>query len=416
MKLFSLSVVFITFFITISVQSQSVDYSKVDAHALSTPSRFEANTDELAYYLTSPFRSQPEKARAIFRWITDRIEYDADSFFRRVQPNSDPEYLLKSRTAICTGYAILFKELAEKAGLESIIIEGHSKGYGFNPEEDSYKVNHAWNAVKVDGYWKLLDTTWGAGYIDSETGQFKKRFEGHYFFTDPTQFIFDHFPEDSNWQLLYPPVSIDDYKQKVLLKAGFFNNGLSLLSHTESTIEASGSSQIKIQVPTDQVVTAQLSRNGVPVPGNQVFTNHRDKAAVIEVQPPQRGTYELEIFSRRLKSDDKSFSMVLSYQIKNNRETADSGFPEIFGKFLEQRGSVDHPMTYVIQADKEIKFSLTVDGAKSVSVVSGGEWIDLKKNGNHFSGLVIPKAGTVHVAANFNDDEQYSVLLEYQAR
>ena len=395
--------------------AQNTLFSKVDEHARKTPQEFTRNTSVLAGYLTSPFPTEIEKSRAIFTWITENIAYDTASFFAgRIQP-SDPQLTLNQRKATCGGYSALFLELATLAGLEAVIISGHSKGYGFDPATDTFSPNHEWNAVKIDGYWKLLDTTWGAGALNQEDGSFIRRFEEFYFLTNPQHLIHTHFPEDPSWQLLYPPIRLEDYKQLVNVRPGFFKHQLSLDSHKNALIDLNYDSSISIGVPENQVVTARLSRGGTELPINQVLVQHVGNRAVIELNPPQRGTYELEIFAKSSNAEG-AFSKVLSYTIKSNRETADSGFPETFGRFLMQRGFVEAPISYVIPVGEEILFSLRVPGAKAVSVVNGDLWTDLVKNGEHFSGVVTTQSGLIQVAGSFDNDETYSVLLEYQAR
>ena len=66
------------------------------------------------------------------------------------------------------------------------------------PEES----DHAWNAVKIDGEWKLIDLAWAAGIVDSGTGRFKQVFNDAYFFTDPEKFFHNHFPENKKWLLV----------------------------------------------------------------------------------------------------------------------------------------------------------------------------------------------------------------------
>lgn len=50
---------------------------------------------------------------------------------------------------VCAGYAAAFHLLAEKAGLESIVVTGNLDG----------TLAHAWNKVKIDGKWQVLDVT-----------------------------------------------------------------------------------------------------------------------------------------------------------------------------------------------------------------------------------------------------------------
>ena len=53
---------------------------------------------------------------------------------------------------VCNGYAMATFYLCNKAGVETRFI----RGIGGNDT----KVNHAWNAVKIDGKWYNIDVTW----------------------------------------------------------------------------------------------------------------------------------------------------------------------------------------------------------------------------------------------------------------
>ncbi len=396
--------------------SQEFDFSRADAHALSAPEHYEQSLENLVDFLITPFNSEAEKARVIFRWITDSIEYDTRAYFTGSTGSVTPRVVIQKGTATCTGYSQLFKEMATLAGLEAIIINGHSKGYSFNQEKENWDSNHAWNAIRIDGQWKLVDTTWGAGYINQETGTFRKNFDSHYFFTNPTEFIFDHFPEDPAWQLLETPLSLDEYKQLVHVKPAFFRHGLALYSHPTAKIETTGPTRIILRVPQESVLTARLSRNESHLPVNQVFVHHTSDKAIIDVTPPQRGHYELEIYAKEYGSLNPVFEWVLSYSITSNRESADSGYPEAFAAFINNRGMVNEPTDFILNAGEEIYFSLVIPTAASVSVVNNDKWTDLNNNDGIFSGYVTPLEGTVRIAASFDGSQQYGVLLEYLAK
>ena len=63
--------------------------------------------------------------------------------------------LLTGNKAICQGYSALFKACADEAGLEAVSVAGTV------PKQAGMINNgHAWNLVKVDGAWKVVDTTW----------------------------------------------------------------------------------------------------------------------------------------------------------------------------------------------------------------------------------------------------------------
>ena len=161
----------------------------------------------LAAYLIEPAKNDREKARAIFRWITENIDYNVEVFFKGGSGATNSEDVLKSRKSVCYGYSDLFLSLAREAGLQAVRISGYGKGYGYVPGKNfTGPANHAWNAVMINGSWYLMDSTWGAGYVSGD-GKYVRRFDDHFFMTPPSQFIFGHFPEDARWQLLDEPVS-----------------------------------------------------------------------------------------------------------------------------------------------------------------------------------------------------------------
>ena len=181
--------------------------SKLDSHALKAPAEVEKSLDDLAAYLVKPAKSDRVKARLIYRWITDRVAYDADSFLNKTRGDNTPEGVLTSRKCVCEGYSRLFDALAKRAGLEEVRVTGVAKGAG--TPDDQGPVGHAWNAVKLDGQWRLVDSTWGAGSLNG--AKFRKGYDDYYLFVAPERLIFTHFPEDSKWQLLDPPVSRDEF-------------------------------------------------------------------------------------------------------------------------------------------------------------------------------------------------------------
>jgi len=393
--------------------AQSFDHA--DRHAGEINTEAQRSAEELATRLTEPFSREDEKARALFSWITHNISYDTDAFFQEKQSNESPGDVLRNRVALCGGFATLFTTLAKHAGLESVVVYGHSQGYGVQPG-GSADVNHAWNAVKIDGQWKLLDTTWGAGYIDKDSKRFVRHFNEHYFLTDPTQLIYGHFPRDPDWQLLEQPVTESEFMDMVRLQPPFFSHELQLVSHKTAEVETSGSGMIELKVPHDRVIIARLMQNDVQLDNNSVLVHHNGTRGLVEFYPPQRGKYQLEVFVKPTGSDNSEFKRAASYTIRNNREMADSGFPETFGRFLEHRSMLAQPRAYLLEAKTEISFSLNVPGAEAVTVVNNDNWTDLSKNDEQFSGNVPLQPGTVQVAARFPDSDRYHVLLQYMAR
>lgn len=158
----------------------------------------------LAQVLCGPFSALTDKARAIFTWCHHNIRYDVEGFFGNCIPRGlTPDQTILSGKAVCEGYAKVYQNIAQRAGLECVVVGGHGKGYGFHqpkageapPPRDP--TGHAWNAVRLDdGSWKLLDACWGAGHLgDGQT--YSQKFNPLQFTMSNELFGLRHFPSDS---------------------------------------------------------------------------------------------------------------------------------------------------------------------------------------------------------------------------
>jgi len=161
----------------------------------------------LAVQLTTHATDELQRARAIFRWITQNITYDTDRA-EAVSRHSisavqlSPEEIYRRRSGVCEDYAILFAAMAAAVGVRSEVVSGWGKTLADGLRSDlPAEPDHAWNAVRILGKWYLLDCTWAAGSAD-ERGVYQRRFDGFFFLTPPWQFVYTHLPEDPRWQLL----------------------------------------------------------------------------------------------------------------------------------------------------------------------------------------------------------------------
>ena len=138
-------------------------------------------------------------------------------------------------------------------------------------------IQHAWSAVFIEGYWRLVDPTWGAGkflYIssiwwfvlgemDSESGEYCSNLNEHYFLTDPEEFSFSHFPTIENgedytrWQLRENPISLEQFNSLPHLSPMFFELGLELVDDipTPWVLQDGGILKIKAWEPIQYKVS-----------------------------------------------------------------------------------------------------------------------------------------------------------------
>ncbi|WP_460567756.1 transglutaminase domain-containing protein [Flaviaesturariibacter terrae] len=192
----------------------AAQYARPDAVALSADA---PTPDSLARVLTKDFSEDRDKVRAIFRWITANIRYQlrgkSARHGARWNPDSDTAYdgrpaderaaysVLRSREAVCEGYARLFNTLCRYSGIRSVLVRGFVRNDS-DPADRSFSSNHSWNAVWLDSSWQLLDATWAAGYVRSGSDEFTPSLDEFYYLTPPAAFARNHFPEDPQWALL----------------------------------------------------------------------------------------------------------------------------------------------------------------------------------------------------------------------
>jgi len=224
--------------------------------------------DTLAMKLTGPYSTDLEKVRAIFRWITQHIEYnvmryqpyrviyeddgvesahDNDSVLKPLDERV-AEIVLKRRVTVCEGYARLFKTLCDYAGIKSEIIDGYARtnmGRG-----TQFRCNHKWNSVLIDSNWHLLDVTWASGSLSFSGQQFIQDYNDYYFLTQPKDFIRDHYPADIRWTLLDDPPTLAEFNHTPFKQGGFSPYKISSFSPKKGVINASVGDSITFELQT----------------------------------------------------------------------------------------------------------------------------------------------------------------------
>lgn len=202
------------------------------------------------------------RLQAAFLWVTNNIRYDCEGL-KKKSSRWALDSVLASRKAVCAGYVNVFRNLCEAAGVECIDVGGYGRSglESLVVNTDSFASNHTWNAVRVEGEWKLVDVTWATGYTDEDcTGFTFKRNDG-YFCADPVKFAWDHFPRDSTWQLLDEPVSWQEFYRYPLLYQGTVENNIQDFSPKSVMINKSVGDTIEFYFKSRQPVNRIIFRS-----------------------------------------------------------------------------------------------------------------------------------------------------------
>ncbi|HEX8561429.1 MAG TPA: transglutaminase domain-containing protein [Flavobacterium sp.] len=235
------------------------DYSSVDAKVRAYPDF--AKPELLAAKIAADFTTDELKARAIFTWIASNIKYDVPQYFasggvrqaafsyRTEAEKAQKEQQFKNQIvmqtwrsgkAVCHGYSELYNFLANQVGLESVLIPGVSKTHPTHIGKLPTVADHAWNAVKANGKWQLVDVTWAAGGIDGATKKFLQKFNDSYFFTDPEVFFLNHFPDDK--RLLMINKTPEEFARLPLYYGEYLSSEYTIVSPNDGIIRATAAS------------------------------------------------------------------------------------------------------------------------------------------------------------------------------
>jgi hypothetical protein len=197
---------------------KNMNYRLADSLALNFPKKKYKSFTEVAGPLCEPLKTEHEKFRAIFRWITDNIEYN-----KSATNVADADKIVRKNKAVCQGFSSLLKEMCNSVNIECDTISGYTKTEVRDIGKKLKKTDHAWNAVKLYGKWYLVDVTWATSKYNVVTHKFEKSFDEHYFICYPDKFILDHFPKTKQWQLLPKEVKAKQFINWPLFYADYFH-------------------------------------------------------------------------------------------------------------------------------------------------------------------------------------------------
>jgi len=210
------------------------------ARALRFPVKNKKALDSLVSLVDQKFYGKEEKVRDLFTWIAVNLEYDCGNDSVPPLRNISIEQVLKTGKSQCAGYSNLLQYALKQLGMEVVTIKGIAKTAKKDLwwQEKDLKPNHSWNAVKINGQWKLMDATWASGAADDSCNTVSHEFSPFYFFPDPRKFVLSHLPSDSQWQLLEPPVEQTVFVSNPVFHDPFYEHDVKSFSPAKGMLDA----------------------------------------------------------------------------------------------------------------------------------------------------------------------------------
>ncbi len=207
----------------------------------SLPPEVETSIESVGKYIADQEPDPILRVKALHDYVADRVAYDGVALRTRQFPPQDAETVFKTRTAVCAGYSTLLAALGKAAGTEIIVVIGDAR----KEDGEVWGAGHAWNAANVEGRWYLIDVTWDAGHLNGDA--FVKDYGTDYLMAPPDAFGLSHMPEDPQWQLRDPAITMGEFVRQPHLRPSFAALDLELLQPTRSHVAVDVTQSLRLR-------------------------------------------------------------------------------------------------------------------------------------------------------------------------
>jgi len=211
-------------------------------------------------YITRPYKSDVQRLRAIFTWVSEKIAWEepVDGI------DIDIKRVLHARRGSPEEIALLVHEMCGSVGLHTEVIHGFLKPPGDPLDLESLsRPNHWWNAVLVDGEWRIMDCA-----LANPTNPQRSRFvtnnssvaESWYFLARPLEICYTHVPLYPEEQHICPPVSPDVLLALPAVSPQYFKLNVHIPDYDTSLMRIEGLEcvQLRLVVPPDVECAAEV--------------------------------------------------------------------------------------------------------------------------------------------------------------
>ena len=254
----------------------SQQYTDIDKKARSTP--FSKDHLRLAHELTEEYQDEVSKTRAIFTWLAHHISYDNSrrENFKKTGKRTKTKFVAKSeagleqqkqkmiqdninqtlanKKGVCQDYAWVFQAMLEEIGIECAFVSGFGRFSPNNIGKIHKKGNHAWNAVKINSKWELMDVTWSTGM-----GAIQNFGDG-FFMVPPEIFLLSHYPDEDRWQLMEQPIDKETFSKQPFMHAGFMSSNIRSITPSTGKVSRKDVFTIEVALKENQSIAIFKAR------------------------------------------------------------------------------------------------------------------------------------------------------------
>ena len=219
---------------------QPTDYRTVNVQLVDKSTRFVNNLPPMTNaislaqgHVCRPYRSDLQRLRAIFTWVSEKIAWEED-----FEGEVDSRRVIQMRRGCAEEVAVLVFEMCCAVGLHAEVVRGYLKAPSDVPDgTGNFRPNHWWNAVLVDGCWRIMDCSL-ASPTNPKRAQYStanlQMADSGFFLARPMEICYTHVPCHYEQQHICPPIAADILLALPFACPPYFKHGLKLVDYDTS--------------------------------------------------------------------------------------------------------------------------------------------------------------------------------------
>ena len=240
------------------------------------------------------------------------------------------------------------------ADIPCVIINGMTKSalYEIGCEVNREQMASQWNAVFLEGQWRLVDCFWASVCVDernatdkidlTKKGSLKRvsvedegpvPFNDFYFLVDPNHLLWTHLADDPDWQLMQKPITEREFQERVYIREQFHLLEMEIENKCENCILQTDGDPVDIvfKLPKTKgrfykfAYTLTQSKTDVSDNGGEkpvdvllerfVYFEHTEGKIQFTIQLPITGMFQFDIFAVNVKKSN-SYKLLCTYLIQ----------------------------------------------------------------------------------------------------
>ncbi|XP_067667803.1 lim and transglutaminase domain protein ltd-1-like [Haliotis asinina] len=233
------------------------DYKEIDQNASKITIKHDTTYEELVTTLTKDLKTDLQKLRAIF-YLVGSLNIERQ-FYNGVTDPHTPRGHMKLIKLGKGWYTDFFALLCRAAGLPCVIVHGKGKSVSYEVgDRDASDLYSDWNAVYVDGDWRLVHGLWSyTGIMGYDAGRWMKiedqgkqkrdkpaaskgkhvsGIKEFWFLTDPDQFVYFCLADRQEWQLLVKPWTVEKFMDVPYFRHPYFTSSDMTLTSADKSV------------------------------------------------------------------------------------------------------------------------------------------------------------------------------------